>query len=432
MKKVVYLDHAAATPMDSRVRDAMAPYLATEYGNPGAIYRQGRVAKDALDAARNTCATFLHARMEEIVCTGSGTESDNLAIFGIARAYASKGQRIITNTIEHHAVTRPFEYLAKKHAFDEVFLNPDPLGSITPEMVAAALTPDTILVSIMYANNEIGTINNIRGIAEVIRAYKKQLGRGPLEAPFFHTDACQAAPYLDLDVAALGVDLLTLNGSKVYGPKGTGLLYVRRGIRLEPQILGGGQESRMRSGTENVAGIVGLAKALDIAATDRAVEAARLVPLRDMLISGIMERISKVVLNGHPTDRLPNNVNVSILDIEGEAMLLYLDEHGIAASTGSACDSISLDPSHVILGIGKPYEYAHASMRFTLGRSTTREDIAYVVDVLPPIVEQLRKISPVKIDLGGAKTIGSQADEKTATAFVGGRPHWEKSVQNEK
>jgi len=402
-KRLVYLDNAAATAMDSRVRAAMTPYLESEYGNPGAIYSQGRMAKQALESARQEVSLVLGCRPEEIVFTGSGTESDNLAVFGVARAYVAKRKRIITSSIEHHAVLRPAEYLMKKEGFESVFLKPDEFGRISPESIQAALTPETTLVSIMYANNEIGTINTIRAIADVIAAYKKKIGRGMSDAPFFHTDACQAAPYLNLNVTELGVDLMTINGSKMYGPKGTGLLYVRRGVRLEPMIVGGGQELRMRSGTENVAGIVGLARALSIATENRETESARLVQLRDHLTNGILERIPKVVLNGHSTERLPNNVNVSILDIEGEAMLLYLDEEGVAASTGSACDSLSFDPSHVILGIGRPYEYARASMRFTLGRSTTSEDIDYVLAILPPMVEKLRRISPVKLEVGGEK-----------------------------
>lgn len=431
--RTVYLDNAAATAMDPRVRSAMLPYLGDDFGNPGAIYSQGRHAKEALETARQRVANIVGSRPEEIVFTGSGTESDNLAIFGVARGYGGPStalrvnKRLITSSIEHHAVLRPVEYLAKKEGFDAVFLAPDAFGQISPEQVAAALTSETTLVSIMYANNEIGTINNIRAIADVIVEYKKQIGRGLNDAPFFHTDACQAAPYLNINVIELGVDLMTINGSKIYGPKGTGFLYVRRGIRLEPMLFGGGQEMRVRSGTENVAGDVGLSVALEIAAEERAVESARLVELRDTLMSGILERIPKVVVNGHLTERLPNNVNVSILEIEGEAMLLYLDEHGIAASTGSACDSISLDPSHVILGIGRPYEYAHASMRFTLGRNTTAEDIDYVLEVLPPIVAKLRRISPVRLEVDATKKIGSQAAEDITSAFINmGRPHWEK------
>ncbi len=426
-KRIVYLDNAAATAMDPRVRAAMLPYLGDDFGNPGAIYSQGREAKEALEAARQRVSRVLNCRPEEIVFTGSGTESDNLAIFGVGRAYAAKGKRIITSSIEHHAVLRPAEVLHKKEGFDAVFLAPDEFGQISAEQVTAALTPETTLVSIMYANNEIGTINDIRGIADAIVAYKKSLGRTVNDAPFFHTDACQAAPYLNLSVTDLGVDLMTINGSKIYGPKGTGLLYVRRGIRLEPMIVGGGQELRVRSGTENVAGNVGLSVALEIASLEREAESARLIVLRDSLMQGILKRIPKVVVNGHATKRLPNNVNVSILDIEGEAMLLYLDEYGIAASTGSACDSLSLDPSHVILGIGRPYEYAHASMRFTFGRNSTAADVEYVLDVLPPIVETLRRISPVRLEVGAEKTLGSQAAEDTTTAFINmGRPHWEK------
>ncbi len=433
----VYLDHAATTPVDARVRGAMEPYFTSEYANPSAIYAGGRRIREAIDNARLSTARVFNCMIDEVFFTGSGTESDNMAVIGVARAYNrvpahlvgkvnTNFKHVITSSIEHHAVLRATEFLENKEGFRATYLKPDKFGMTSPESVRDALTPETIVVSIMYANNEIGTVNAIHEIAKVIREKKQEWGRKVTEPPFFHTDACQAAGAFSLDVKKLGVDLLTVNGSKIYGPKGTGALFVRRGVRVEPLVHGGGQENKLRSGTENVAGIIGFAKALEIAHDERDAESARLIPLRDKLIRELQARIPKVVLNGHAIERLPNNVNVSVLDIEGEAMLLYLDEHGIAASTGSACDSASLEPSHVILGIGKPYEYAHASMRFTLGRSTTDEDIDYLLEVMPKVVTILRRISPVHLEVEDEAKIGTQADAKMAGAFVGARPHWEK------
>lgn len=421
MRKV-YLDHAATTPMDPRVREAMLPYLSQDenFGNPSAIYRLGLQSKDVITEAREKVAAVFGSRPEEIIFTGSGTESDNLAVLGVARSYSAKGKHIITSQIEHHAVLRSVEYLEKKEGFHATYLPVDEFGFVSPKDLSAALSEDTTLVSIMTVNNEIGTILPVSEYVDVVRQWKKEHGRGQNDAPFLHTDACQAAGYLDINVARLGADLITINGSKIYGPKGTGALYVRRGIRLTPLVFGGGQEFGLRSGTENVAGIVGFSEALCIANAERRTESARLIPLRDRLISGILKEIPKVVLNGHATERLPNNVNVSILDIEGEAVLLYLDEAGISAATGSACDSASLDPSHVILALGKPYEFAHASIRFTLGRKTTEEDIDYVLEKLPGVAKLLRDISPVSIQMDG-EVFGVK------TAFVqSGRPHWEK------
>ena len=294
------------------------------------------------------------------------------------------------------------------------YLEPDRDGLVTVEQVQAALREDTILVSIMYANNEIGTIEPIAQIGNMIQKWRTSRDAPPAVAEamagrkgamkegakkiVFHTDACQAPEYLSLDVEKLHVDMLTLNGSKMYGPKGIGLLYVKRGIKLEPLQYGGSQERAIRPGTENVAGIIGMATALELAQADRENETHRLTPLRDRLIEGIRSSISKTRLNGHATTRLPNNVNISIMDIEGEALILYLDAHGVYASTGSACTSASLDPSHVILALGLPYEVAHGSLRLTLGRSTTQEDIDYVIQILPPLVEKLRSISPVNVD----------------------------------
>ncbi len=418
--KRIYLDHAATTPIDPRVREVMLPYFGERFGNPSALYTLGREAKDALATSRETIAKLLGAHSDEIIFCGSGTESDNLAILGVARQHVAKGKHAIISAIEHHAVLYVGDQL-KKEGFSVTVLPVDADGLVDPKELKAAIRPETTIISIMTANNEIGTIQPIRELAKVVRDYKKELGRGVLEAPFLHTDACQAAGALELDVVKLGVDLLTINGSKIYGPKGVGALFVRRGVKLQPLVFGGGQEMRLRSGTENVPLIVGFAEALRLACAEREAESARLIPLRDRLISELLARIPKVVLNGHPTERLPNNVNVSILDIEGEALLLYLDEEGISAATGSACDSASLDPSHVILSIGRPYEFAHSSMRFTLGKSTTAEDIDRLLKVLPPIVEKLRAISPVKMELDGSV-------HGSATAFVGqGRPHWEKS-----
>jgi len=424
-KRSVYLDHAAATPMDPAVFEAMKPFLQGEYGNPGGLYKIARVAKNAVDSARETVARILGAQPRNIIFTGSGTESDNMAIFGVARQYADRGKHIITMSIEHHAVLHSVEAL-KKEGFEVTELSVDEDGLVTPKQVVDALRDDTILVSVMYANNEIGTIEPLADIGRAIMKWKQEHGRKPTEPPFFHTDACQAAGYLELNVEKLHVDLMTINGSKIYGPKGTGVLYKRDTVRVKPLIYGGGQEMRFRGGTENVAGIVGLATALERAQGMKEKESKRLTKLRDYLLGEIQQKIPKVVLNGHPKERLPNNVNVSILDIEGEALLLYMDEYGVALSTGSACTSESLDPSHVIVGIGKPYEYAHGSIRFSLGRETTKRDIDYVMNILPAVVERLREISPVNLQLDEQGR--PKEDERKpvfAAAFVGdGMPHW--------
>lgn len=396
--KRIYLDHAATTPLDPRVKKAMEPFWADRFGNAGGLYREGRIAKEAMEGARATIAKIIGARPEEIIFTSGGTEADNLAVFGVSGA-AGHGH-IITTKFEHHAVLEPCQKL-QKNGFDVTFLDVGEDGIINPEDVKKALCPETILVSIMYANNEIGTIQPISEIGKIIKDWKKE---NKLLHPYFHTDACQAAGYLDLNVNNLGVDLMTINAPKIYGPKGVGFLYRKMGVKIKPQILGGGQETRMRSGTEPVALIAGLAQALKISQEEKEMEISRLAPLRDYFISEAIRRIPKVVLNGHAEKRLPNNINISILDIEGEALILYLDSKGIACSTGSACTSESLDPSHVILALGKPYEFAHSSMRFTMGKSTTKKDIDYVLDVLPKIVEWLRIISPLNLDIS-AKTM---------------------------
>ena len=411
--------------MDKRVKKAMEPYWTENFGNPNALYKEGLIARNAVETAREDIAKILGARAKEIIFTNGGTESDNLAIFGVVKNF--KNGHIITTKFEHHAVLNSCKHL-EKEGFEVTYLDVSKEGVVKPEDVKRALRPETILVSIMYANNEIGTVQPIREIAKAIRDFKKKgvideakqnfsrftlprNGAGSdasqnfasprLSAafPLFHTDACQAPGYLDLNVERLGVDLMTINGSKIYGPKGIGLLYAKNGIKLEPLLYGGEQERKLRPGTENVPAIIGLVEALKIADKDREKESARLVKLRDYFINRLLGEIPKTVLNGHPTQRLPNNVNVSILDAEGESIVLYLDEAGVACSTGSACTSESLEPSHVILAIGKPRAYAHGAMRFSLGRSTTKKNIDYVMKVLPDIIKKLRMFSPVNIKI---------------------------------
>lgn len=384
----VYLDHAAATQVDPHVFEKMKPFFSEIFGNSSSIYEKAQEARNALDEARMIIAEIIGSSPEEIIFTSGGTESDNLAIFGVARANRKKGNHIITSAIEHHAILHPCEQL-EKEGFEVTYVPVEKNGIIDPTKVKEAMRDDTILVSIMYANNEIGTI---QPIAKIGRACKKK------QIPF-HTDACQAAGALDLNVDKLHLDLMTINGGKIYGPKGVGMLYVRSGTAIKPIMFGGEQEKRIRPGTENVAGIVGLAEALRLAQKERESKNKRLIRLRDKLIKGIRDKIPKVRLNGDDEIRLPNNVNMSILDIEGEALLLRLDMVGISASSGSACTSGSLDPSHVILALGLPYEIAHGSLRFTLGKETTDADIDYVIERLPKIVKDLRAISPVSINI---------------------------------
>jgi cysteine desulfurase len=372
--------------MDPRVLEAMKPYLTEEYGNPSTIYAIGQKAKNSMQIARVEISEILGCFPEELIFTSGGTESDNLAILGVARANAKKGKHIITTAIEHHAVLHPCEAL-EKEGFDVTYVPVEENGIVDPAKIKETVREDTILISVMYANNEIGTI---QPIAKIGRLCKK---RG---IPF-HTDACQASGALMLNVDRLHLDLMTINGSKMYGPKGIGLLYVRQGTNIQPIMYGGEQERRIRPGTENVAGIIGMAKALTLAQRDRDAENERLIELRNYMIREIGERIPKTKLNGDAEMRLPNNVNITISDIEGEAMLLRLDMAGVAASSGSACTSGSLDPSHVILALGESYEKAHGSIRFSLGKDTTKKDIDHVLDVLPKIVEDLRAISPVSL-----------------------------------
>ncbi len=385
--KESYMDHAATTYMDPKVKAAMDPYFCDNYGNPGSFHGRGLPVLDAIAEARAKIAKYFNADPSEIIFTGGGTESINLAIKGVA---FKKGKgHIITQKTEHHAVLHTCEYLEKK-GFEVTYLPVDDFGMVNPEDVKNAIKEDTMLVTIMYANNEVGTIQPIAEIGAICKEHNV----------LFHTDACQAAGALDLDVKKLNVDMLTINGSKIYGPKGVGILYLKKGVRIDALIHGGGQESNMRAGTENVPGIIGIAKALELVQGEKDTENARLTKLRDRLINSIMTTFSDTKLNGHPTQRLPNNANISFLGIEGEAMLLLLSEFNIYCSTGSACTSRTLDPSHVLVGMNMPYELAHGSLRFTLGKRTTDADVDYVLKTLPPIINWLRTLSPIKVKMG--------------------------------
>ena len=400
----VYLDNSATTPVDQRVLDVMLPYFNEMYGNPGSMHSKGLESQSALEESRKKIGDILNADSDEILFTGSGTESINMAIKGVAHFYGkniNKGKHIITQKTEHHAVLDSCEFL-EKEGYEVTYLDVDRYGMVCVDDIRKAIREDTILVSIMYVNNEIGTIQPIEEISKICKE-KKVL---------FHTDACQAANYLYLDVKKLGVDLLSLNGSKIYGPKGVGILFLRKGVMITPLIHGGGQERKLRSGTENIPSIVGFAKALEISQNEKEKENERLKKLSDKLIKGILRTIPKSFLNGHPVKRIPSNVNISILDVEGEAILLYLDDLGICASTGSACTSKTLDPSHVILATGLPYEAAHGSLRFTLGRFTTEEGVDTLLEVLPGIIKELRGISPVNLRAEDFKEYLSEENKK--------------------
>jgi len=383
MTKKVYLDYSATTPVREEVADAMRDYLLSGWGNPSSTHYFGREAKKGVEEARGAVANLIKAKAEEIIFTSGGTEADNLALFGAARAYRQKGNHIITSAIEHHAVLDSAKALAAE-GFKVTFLPVTSDGLIKVEDVEAAITPQTILISVMHVNNEIGTIQPIKEIGALARK------RGIV----FHTDAVQSAGKLPLDVNELQVDLLSLSAHKIYGPKGTGALFIRQGINLKPLIYGGGQEKGIRPGTENVAGIVGLGKAALLAAEEMEEETRRLAILRDKLKEGLLERIPGIKINGSLSRRVCNNLNLSVLGVEGEALLLNLDLKGIAASSGSACTSGSTEPSHVLLALGLKPREADGSIRLSLGKWTTEEEIDYVLDVLPEIVERLRAVSP--------------------------------------
>jgi cysteine desulfurase len=380
----IYLDYAATTPTHPDVVKAMLPYFTEKFGNPSAIYACAQETKAAIEDARSKVARLLGARDEEIVFTSGGTEANNFAIKGTAYANKRKGNHIITNVIEHHAVLETCHFL-EKMGYQLTILPVDSYGMVSPDDVRNAITPKTILITIMMANNEIGTIQPIAEISKIARE----------AGVYLHTDAVQTACHLPINVDELGVDMLSMSAHKFYGPKGVGALYIRKGTRLVSFMHGGGQERNRRASTENVPGIVGMGKAVELAMDEMDTEATRITRLRDKLIKGLFDRIDPLRLNGHPQKRLPNNVNISIAFVEGEAICLNLDVKGICASTGSACSSGSLEPSHVMLALKLPPEEMRSSIRFSLGKWTTDEEIEYVLDVLPRIVNKLRAMSPL-------------------------------------
>ncbi len=381
--KRIYLDYAATTPTHPDVIDAMLPHFSDSFGNPSSIYSYGQEAKGAVEKAREQVATLIGARDEEIVFTSGGTEADNFAIEGTALANPERNH-IITSAIEHHAVIETCRFLERR-GFKVTYLPVDKEGLVNPTDVRNTITDKTSLISIMHANNEIGIIQPIKELAVIARE----------AGVYIHTDAVQTVGQIPVNVDDLGVDLLSMSAHKLHGPKGVGALYIRKGTKLVPFMHGGGQERNRRGGTENVPGIVGFGKATEIAREVMTEEIERLTQLRDRLINNILEQIDGVRLNGHPTNRLPNNVNVSIDYVEGESMLLNLDLENICASTGSACSSSSLEASHVLLALGLPHEQAHSSLRFTVGKWTTDEDVDRVLEVLPRIVARLRAMSPL-------------------------------------
>jgi cysteine desulfurase len=387
-RKTVYMDHAATTPVHPSVLEAMLPYFSRSYGNPSGIYGIGQEARKAADEARATVSSILGCRPSEVIFTSGGTESDNAALKGAAFALKEEGNHIITSTIEHHAVLNTCQYL-EKVGFEVTYLSVDQFGMVNIEDLEKAITDKTVLISIMLANNEIGTIEPVSEFAKSAKANAKH------SRILFHTDAVQGASVLDLDVDKLGVDMLSLSAHKFHGPKGMGVLYLREGTRFIPQQTGGAQEGNRRAGTENVAGIVGTAAALRLAAENREASSRHCQRLRDRLIEGILTRIEDTYLNGHPTLRLPNNANISFRYVEGEAILLNLDLQGVSASSGSACTAGTEEPSHVLLATGISPEMAHSSLRFSVGPANTDDEIEYVLSVLPGIVERLRAMSPL-------------------------------------
>jgi cysteine desulfurase len=386
-KRTVYLDHAATTAVDPRVVEAMLPFWTERYGNASSIYALGRDANQALEEARQSVADLLNCSPREVIFTSCGTESDNLALRGVAfeRRHRARKNHIISSPIEHHAIGHTLEQLEKYFDFEVSYVPVDRFGLVDPADVAKTIRPDTALISIMYANNEVGTIEPIAEIGAIARAHKIP----------FHTDAVQAGGTLSLDMRALNVDLMSLSAHKFYGPKGVGVLYVRRGVPFLPMQTGGAHERKRRAGTENVAYAVGLATALRLACEEAEETNARIARLRDELIAGVLEGIPESQLSGHPSRRLPNSASFLFKYIEGESILLHLDNMGVAASSGSACTSGSLEPSHVLTAMGYPHEVAHGSLRLTLGKENTEEDVAYVLEILPGIIEKLRRMSPL-------------------------------------
>jgi len=383
MTEFIYLDNNATTPVEPRVVEAMLPYLGEKYGNPSSIYTMGREARQAVNSARESVAKLIGAQPEEIIFTSGGTESDNLAIKGIAFALREKGNHIITSAVEHHAVLNTCKWMMK-NGFEVTYVGVDSDGVINLNELKSAITPKTILITVMHANNETGTIEPIEEVAAIAKE------RGIV----FHTDAVQSVGKIPVDARKQGVNLLSISGHKIYGPKGVGALYVKKGTRMTSLFQGGHHEWNRRSGTENVAGIVGLGRAAEIAREEMADIAIREGRLRDRLLQGIMNTVPDILVAGNPEKGLANTLMICVKYVEGEAILLHLDAMGVAASSGSACTSGSLDPSHVLLAMGVPVEVAHGSVRFSLGRSTTEEQIDHVIKVFAPIVENLRAMSP--------------------------------------
>lgn len=392
--KRIYFDHSATTPVDAEVAKLTVEYMTEKFGNASSVHAFGREARKAIDEARDKVAALLNANSNEIFFTSGGTEGDNLALKGIAFANRKKGNHIITSAIEHHAILHTCEYL-EKQGFTVTYLPVDEYGMVSIEELKNAITDKTILISIMFANNEVGTIQPVKEIGQLARE----------KGVYFHTDAVQAVGSYPIDVKELNIDLLSFSGHKFHGPKGIGGLYVRKGVRIEAIQHGGAHERNMRAGTENVPGIVGLGKACEIAKNEMDKKIAHISALRNKLIQGVMEKIPHTKLNGHPTKRLPGSANFSFLFLEGESLLLNLDLKGIAASSGSACTSGSLDPSHVLLAMGLTHEVAHGSLRLTLGRGNTQEEVDYCLEVLPEIVDRLRQMSPLYNSDDGPKPL---------------------------
>lgn len=382
--KRIYLDNAATTPVKPEVIEAMIPYFSEIYGNASSIHTFGQEAKMVLEDARRRIAQTLNAAPDALFFTGGGSEADNWALKGVMRAYAGKGRHLITSQIEHHAILHACTAL-EKEGFEVTYLPVDGYGRVDPQELKRAMRPDTVLVSVMFINNEIGTLQPIAELAKIAHE----------GGALFHTDAVQAYGNVDIDVKALGVDLMSLSAHKIYGPKGVGALYLRKGVRIQNLIDGGAQERKRRAGTENIPGIVGFAKAAELAHETLEAHRSKLIRLRDQLIQGILEGVENSRLNGHPTERHPGNVHVCFEFIEGEALLLSLDAKGIAGSSGSACTSGSLDPSHVLMGIGLTHEIAHGSLRLSIGDDTEEADIAYSIEAIKEVVHRLRLMSPL-------------------------------------
>lgn len=415
IKHLVYLDYAAGTPIDVEVLEKMLPYFGNEYGNPSSVYKIGRKSKSVIQKARAGVSEIIGATHQEIIFTGSGTEANNLAILGIARANKRYGNHVLISSLEHKSVLESAEQL-KKEGFDVEYIPVDKYGVVDVDVCMNLVNERTILISVMYANNEIGTVEPIQELGRRLKDFRQQTADNRKYSqnqsvvsdvcclksdiyPIFHTDACQVVGQLPIDVNMLGVDMMTLNSGKIYGPKGVGVLYKKENINIEPIIFGGGQENGIRSGTESVPLIVGIYEALTLAEKNRETESVRLTSLRDYFIQRLQETINDIVVNGHPTNRLPNNVHVSIPNIEGESIILMLDEEGIQASTGSACSSQDLEVSHVLKAIKQDEKLMHGSIRFSLGKETTKEDIDYLIRVFEGIVKRLKSMSSLTVQL---------------------------------